>query len=81
MIPTDGKEQAIYHTILSDLHRLRAMMLNLQTIDDPDTARSLQEHFQREQNLSLARLTEWRQRRPSIYKQASADFENQVRRD
>lgn len=78
MIPTNTKDQAIYHTILSDMHRLRAGMLNLQALEDPDTARSLREHFQREQNVTLARLSEWRQRRPQIYEQASADFEKQV---
>lgn len=80
-IPTDRKDQAIYHTILSDLHRLRAILLNLQTLEDPGTKQSLQEHFSREQSIVLGRLTEWRQRRAEIYREASADFDQQVRRE
>lgn len=74
-IPADNKDQAIYHTILSDLHRLRATLLNLQTLDTVSTEQSLREHFTREQNLILGRLAEWRQRRPQLYQQASEDFE------
>jgi hypothetical protein len=79
-VPEDKKDQAIYHTILSDMHRLQATMLNLQTITDPDTAEALREHFTREQNLALARLNEWRQRRPELYREAGADFQHQIRR-
>lgn len=79
-IPEDTKDRAIYHTILSDMHRLQAMMLNLQTIADPDTEDALREHFTREQTLALARLTEWRQRRPELYGEAGEDFQHQIRR-
>lgn len=79
-IPTDTKDRAAYHTILSDMHRLHATMLNLQTIGDPHTGEALREHFSREQQLTLAKLTEWRQRRPEIYREASADFEGQILR-
>jgi hypothetical protein len=77
-IPEDTKDQAIYHTILSDLHRMRSILLNLTLIDDPSTAPALRDHFSREQNLVLARLTEWRGRRPDIYRAANEDFEHQV---
>jgi hypothetical protein len=80
-VPTDKKEQAIYHTILSEMHRLHATLLNLQTLDDPSTAESLRDHFTREQNLSLGKLSEWKKRRQDIYDQAFADFEQQVRRE
>jgi hypothetical protein len=79
-IPEDRKDQAIYHTILSDMHRMQAMMLNLQTMTDLDTAEALREHFTREQNLTLARLNEWRQRRPELYREAGEDFQHQIRR-
>lgn len=76
----DKKDRAIYHTILGDMHRLQGIMLNLQTLDNPDTAEGLRDHFRREQNLILGRLTEWKGRRPDVYQQASEDFQNQVRR-
>jgi len=76
----DKKERAIYHTILSDMHRLQSAMLSLQTLDDPTTAESLGEHFRREQNIALAKLSEWKQRRPEIYRRASEDFARQVER-
>ena len=79
-IPTDKKEQAIYHTILSDMHRLQGVMLNLQTMDNPDTEAGLREHFTREQNLVLGKLMEWKQRRPAVYREANEDFQHQVRR-
>jgi hypothetical protein len=80
-IPEDRKEQAVYHTILADMHRLHAMMLNLQTLDTASTEQALREHFTREQNLSLGKLMEWKQHRPEIYRQAQEDFEGQVRRE
>ena len=78
VIPTDKKEQAIYHTILSDMHRLQGVLLNMQTIDLGETEQALREHFSREQNLILGRLMEWKQRRPDVYRQANDDFQNQV---
>jgi hypothetical protein len=80
-IPTDTKDRAIYHTILAEMHRLHATLLNMRTLDDPHTADSLREHFGREQTLALARLREWRQRRPEIYREASNDFEGQRHRE
>lgn len=77
-IPEDKKEQAIYHTVLSEMHRIRAVLLNLQAIDVPETAQALREHFMREQNLVLGRLMEWKRRRPDIYRQANDDFQNQI---
>jgi hypothetical protein len=78
-VPEDTKDRAIYHTVLSDMHRLQAIMLNLQTIDSPDTEKSLREHFGRERSLVLARLSEWKQRRPAIYQQAGEDFKSQIK--
>lgn len=75
--PTDPKDQAIYHTILSDMHRLRAAMLNTQVINDRDTEKSLSEHFGRDKSLVLARLSEWRGRRADIYGEAQMDFAEQ----
>lgn len=77
-VPEGVKERAIYHTILSDLHRLQATMLNLQSADSADTAEALREHFGRERSLILSRLAEWRQRRPDIYESASQDFARQT---
>jgi hypothetical protein len=76
--PADPKEGAIYHTILSDLHRMQATLLNLRAIETNDAAPALREHFGREQTTVLARLNEWRQRRGDIYQRASADFAQQV---
>lgn len=78
-IPTDKKEGAIYHTILAEMHRIQAQLLNMQTITDPDTAESLRQHFARDQSLSVARLAEWRQRRPDVFRQAEADFASFMR--
>ena len=78
-VPESTKDQAIYHTILSDLHRLRATILNLQATDSTETADALREHFGRERSLILSRLSEWRQRRPEIYENASEDFAKQSR--
>ncbi len=77
-IPTDKKDQAIYHTIMGEMHRMRGVMLNMQTLDTPDTESALREHFGREQNLVLGRLMEWKQRRHAIYQQAHEDFQRQI---
>lgn len=79
-IPTGTKDQAIYHTILSDLHRMQATLLNMKVLDEPTTAEALREHFARQQSVTLGKLTEWRQRRPDLYRQAQDDFQQQVRR-
>jgi hypothetical protein len=78
-IPEDKKAQAVYHTILAEMHRLHAMLLNLQTLDTVSTEASLRDHFTREQNLSLGKLSEWRTRRPDIYAAASEAFKEQIR--
>ncbi|MGI8827197.1 MAG: hypothetical protein ACR2JC_16455 [Chloroflexota bacterium] len=80
-IPTDKKDQGIYHMILADMHRVRALLLNMQTIDAPDTELALREHFSRDQNLTLGKLTEWKTRKPSLYREAMEDFQGQVRKD
>lgn len=77
-IPKDLKEQAIYHTVLADMHRLHALLLNLRTLDAPDTAESLRQHFTREQSIVLGRLNEWRGRRPDLYRRAQTAFAQQV---
>ncbi|HEX8917038.1 MAG TPA: hypothetical protein VF898_00910 [Chloroflexota bacterium] len=79
-IPIDKKEQAIYHAVLSELHRLHALTLNAQTLDTPSTEQSLHEYFTRQQSGVLGKLNEWRNRRPDIYRQASEDFARQIRR-
>jgi hypothetical protein len=74
----DTKARAIYHTILADMHRLEGVILNLQTLsDDPSVAGGLQEHFTREQTLLLGKLSEWKQRRPDVYRQAAESFRTQ----
>lgn len=78
-IPHSTKDRAIYHTILSDLHRMQATLLNMQVLDEPTTAAALSEHFARQQSVTLGKLTEWRQRRPEIYRQAQEDFQQQIR--
>jgi hypothetical protein len=79
-IPTDKKDQAIYHTILGDLHRVQGILLNLQTLDDGDTAEGLRDHFTREQTLALGKIREWKVRRPDLYSMAYGDFQHQVLR-
>jgi hypothetical protein len=79
--PEDAKDRAVYHTILSDMHRIQAAIFNLQSLQDPDTAKALREHFSREQNIALARLHEWKQRRPEIHRRATEDFQTQSDRD
>jgi hypothetical protein len=78
-IPEETHDQAVYHVILAEMHRLRAIMLNLSAAQDPATAESLREHFTREQSLTLGKLAEWRSHRPQIYREACEDFKNQVR--
>jgi len=80
-IPADKKEQAIYHLILSEMHRLHALLLNLHTLDDPHTERGLREHFTQQQNLALGKLIEWKNRRPDLHQQANEDFRRQIRPD
>ena len=62
------------------MHRVHSILLNLQTLAADGTEKSLREHFTREQNVTLGRLTEWKQRRPEIYRQANDDFQSQVKR-
>lgn len=76
--PRSTKDRTIYHTILSDLHRMQATLLNMQVLDEPTTAAALREHFTRQQSITLGKLTEWRQRRPEIYRQAQEDFQQQI---
>jgi len=73
--PTDTKDRAIYHQILSDMHRLQSLMLTLKSLDHDSTEEGLRAHFSREQNVILGKLSEWRGRRPHIYQQAGDDFE------
>lgn len=77
-LPSTTKDRAIYHTILSDLHRMQATLLNMQDLNEPSTVAALKEHFARQQSVTLGALTEWRQRRPDIYRQAQEDFQHQV---
>ena len=77
-VPEGLKDQAVYHMILSELHRVHALMLNLRVLQDPFTAEGLRDHFTREQTLALGKLTEWRSHRPELYRQASEDFKSQV---
>ena len=77
-VPDDKKDAAIYHTILADMHRLRATMLNIQSIDQGDTEAALRDHFGREQTVLLGKLREWRGHRAAIFKQAEADFALQI---
>lgn len=79
-IPEDTKARAIYHTILSDLHRVQSILLNLQTLEADGTTEGLRDHFTRDQTLVIGRLNEWRGRRPDIYREANDDFQHQVRR-
>jgi hypothetical protein len=78
-VPADTKDAAIYHTILSNMHRLRATMLNLQAIEHGETEAALRDHFGREQTVLLGKLREWRQHRSALFKQAEADFAEQAR--
>lgn len=77
-IPSEKKERAIYHMILSEMHRLQGLMLNMQTVEVPEAEEALQEHYSRQQNLALGKLTEWRRRRPEVFREAEGDFRAQV---
>ena len=79
--PASKKEQAIYHMILAEMHRVRALLLNMHTIETDGTEQALREHLTREQNVALGKLTEWKQRRPEMYRQANEDFQQQIRSD
>jgi hypothetical protein len=76
--PEDPKDRAIYHTILSEMHRVQASISNLQTLRDPDTEKELREHSSREEDLAWARLHEWEQRRPEVHRRAAEDFRAHV---
>lgn len=78
-IPHDRKDRAIYHTILSELHRVQSILLNLQTLDEASTAEGLRDHFTRDQTLTLGKLNEWKLRRPDIFRLANEDFQQQLR--
>ena len=71
----DKKEAAVYHSILSDMHRLRSLLFNLQTVDLGSTEEAVRAHLSREQSIVLGKLTEWRHHRPQIYRQAEEDFQ------
>jgi hypothetical protein len=71
----ERKDEAVYHSILAEMHRLRALLLNLQTIDLGTTEEAVRSHLAREQTLVLGKLTEWRQHRPLIYRRAEQDFQ------
>lgn len=75
--PIDPKDAAVYHTILSDMHRLHAMTLNLASIEQGETAAALREHFGREQRILAGKLTEWRGHRSRIFEMAERDFAGQ----
>jgi hypothetical protein len=77
-IPSEKQDRAIYHAILAEMHRLQSVLLSLQTHDDPDTVAAMREHFGLQQSVTLGKLSEWRQRRPDIYREAEADFKGQV---
>lgn len=71
----ETKDSAVYHSILAEMHRLRALLLNMQTIDLGTTEEGVRAHLTREQGLVLGKLTEWRQHRPLIYRRAEDDFQ------
>jgi hypothetical protein len=71
----EKKDSAVYHSILAEMHRLRALLLNMQTIDLGSTEEGVRAHLTREQGLVLGKLTEWRGHRPLIYRQAEEDFQ------
>lgn len=77
-IPHDRKDRAIYHTVLSELHRVQSILLNLQTLDEASTAEGLRDHFTRDQTLTLGKLNEWKLRRPDIFRLANEDFQQQL---
>jgi hypothetical protein len=69
------KDAAVYHSIMAEMHRLRSLLLNLQTIDLGSTEEAVRSHLSREQSIVLGKLTEWRQHRPHIYREAETDFQ------
>jgi hypothetical protein len=71
----ETKDRAVYHSILAEMHRLRALLLNMQTIEYGSTEEAVRAHLGREQSLVLGKLTEWRQHRPLIYRRAEGDFQ------
>ncbi|HLJ67581.1 MAG TPA: hypothetical protein VKX16_09505 [Chloroflexota bacterium] len=79
-VPIDKKDQAVYHMILGEMHRLHAVLLNLQTLPGDETAAGLRDHFLREQTLVVGKLQEWKRHRAETYRQAEEDFGQQVRR-
>ena len=78
-VPSGKKDQAVFHLILSEMHRLHALMLNMQTLDDPETEQALREHFTREQNMALGKLIEWKNHRPELYRRATEEFQSRLR--
>jgi hypothetical protein len=74
-VADEKKNEAVYHSILAEMHRLRALLLNMQTIDLDSTEEGVRAHLSREQTLVLGKLTEWRQHRPQIYRKAEEDFQ------
>ncbi len=79
-IPADKKDQCVYHTILAEMHRVHALLLNMQTLEATGTEVGLRDYFSREQNMCLGKLVEWKQRRSDIYREANDDFQNQILR-
>ncbi|HZU13205.1 MAG TPA: hypothetical protein VFB58_10240 [Chloroflexota bacterium] len=75
----ERRDQAAYHAILSDLHRVQSAILSLQTLDSPHTAESLRDYFTRERSIALGRLREWEQRRPDVYRLAGEAFRREGR--
>lgn len=76
MTATDEmKNEAVYHSILAEMHRLRSLLLNMQTIDLGTTEEAVRAHLGREQSLVLGKLTEWRGHRPRIYRKAEEEFQ------
>lgn len=69
------KDEAVYHSILSEMHRLRALLLNMQTVEPGSSEEGVRAHLGREQTITLGKLTEWKRHRPQIYRQAEEDFQ------
>lgn len=72
----EKKNEAVYHSILAEMHRLRALLINMQTIDLDSAEEGVRAHLRREQTIVLGKLTEWRQHRPQIYRKAEEDFQH-----
>ncbi len=76
MTSTDEKKnEAVYHAILAEMHRLRALLLNMQTVDLDSAEEGVRAHLRREQTIVLGKLTEWKQHRPQIYRKAEEEFQ------